>query len=200
MAFISTTPVNQASGDVQAMYAEDETSKGYVPNYTKVFSHRPQVMKAWGNLLGSIRSNLDLRRYELTTLAASRALHSSYCMLAHGTVLLKNGVAPDQLAAIADDFTHAGLSPLEVAIMAFADKIVRDATTVTADDIQGLRDHGLSDSEIFDVAATAAVRCFFSKLNDALGAEPDAIYLDIEEGLRQHLVIGRPIGVVAESH
>jgi alkylhydroperoxidase family enzyme len=121
-------------------------------------------------------------------------------MLAHGTVLLKNGVASDQLAAIAGDFTHAGLAPVEVAIMAFADKIVRDATTVTADDIQGLRDHDLSDTEIFDVAATAAVRCFFSKLNDALGAQPDTIFLELEEGLRQHLVIGRPIGDSEVEH
>jgi uncharacterized peroxidase-related enzyme len=193
MAFVSTVSEDQATGTVQEMYEGDRATRGYVPNYAKVFSHRPQVMGAWGNLLGSIRSNLELRRYELVTLAASRALRSSYCMLAHGSVLLNNGFSSKQLAAVADDYTQAGLTPVEVAIMAFAEQIVRDATAITADDIQRLRDLGLSDTEVFDVAATASARCFFSKLNDALGAEPDSAYLNLDPGLRQHLVIGRQI-------
>ncbi len=30
-------------------------------------------------------------------------------------------------------------------------------------DVQALRDHGFTDPEVFDIAATAAARCFFSK-------------------------------------
>src|SRR5688572_11326137 len=121
MAFIETMPVDQATGDVRAMYEHYQASLGYVPNYTKVFSQRPQVMDAWANLLASTRSHLDLRRYELITLAAARALRSSYCMLAHGTILQKQFYAPEQVTAIADDFANAGLAPGEVAMMAFAE-------------------------------------------------------------------------------
>jgi AhpD family alkylhydroperoxidase len=84
MAFIDGIAVAQASGDVGSMY---EKTQAVVPNYAKVFGHRPQVMSAWSGLLASIRANLDTRRYELITLAAARALRSSYCMLAHGSVL-----------------------------------------------------------------------------------------------------------------
>jgi hypothetical protein len=38
--------------------------------------------------MGSISANMDHRRYELATLAAARRLRSSYCMLAHGSVVL----------------------------------------------------------------------------------------------------------------
>lgn len=78
-------------------------------------------------------------------------------------------------------------------MMGFAEKIARDATLVTAEDTEGLRTHGFSDEEIFDIAAAASARCFFSKLLDALGAEPDAHYLGLEPRLRQALTVGRSI-------
>lgn len=193
MAFIATEPVSEAKGEVRTMYEKNQADLGYVPNYAKVFSHRPPTMAAWSNLSGTIRANLDPRRYELVTLAAARALRSSYCSLAHGTILNQKFYSSEQLTAIAADFTHADLAPVDIAIMSFAERIVYDAASVTTEDIEHLRQHGLSDREIFDIAAATAARCFFSKLLDALGAEPDAVYTNLDERLRQHLTVGRPI-------
>ena len=50
---------------------------------------------AWRQLNGAIKANMDLRRYELATVAAARRLRSSYCTLAHGSVLMDEFVAPD---------------------------------------------------------------------------------------------------------
>ena len=47
------------------MYARGQVRYGYVPNHTKLFGHRPGVWAGWEALLGSIRSNMDPRRYEL---------------------------------------------------------------------------------------------------------------------------------------
>ncbi|MFN8574703.1 MAG: peroxidase-related enzyme [Gemmatimonadaceae bacterium] len=204
MAFIQTVPVSDSTDDVRAMYAQSQKALGYVPNYAKLFSHRPAVMDAWGSLLRSIRSTLDTRRYELATMAAAHALRSSYCLLAHGTILSRDFYGPDQTTQIAHDFTRADLSPTDVAIMSFAERIARDATSVGAADIQQLRDYGLTDAEIFDVAAAAAVRCFFSKLLDALGAEPDSAFLSLDDHLRSELTVGRsisqmPVEVVSDE-
>ena len=193
MAFVDTIPVEQAAGDVRAMYERTQAALGYVPNYAKIFSHRPEVMAAWSGLLASIRGHLDTRRYELVTLAAARALRSSYCMLAHGSVLLQKFYSTEQMAAIAGDPATAELAPADVAMMAFAEKLARDASTISEADVRALREHGLTDPEIFDIAATAAARCFFSKLLDALGAEPDAAYDDLDDGLKRRLTPGRPI-------
>ncbi len=84
--------------------------------------------------------------------------------------------------------------------MKFAGQIARDATAITAGNIQALRDEGFTDAEIFDIAATAAARCFFSKLLDALGAEPDTAYLQLDEGLRQQLTVGRAISTEGDEH
>jgi uncharacterized peroxidase-related enzyme len=194
MAFVETTPVREASGDVRALYEQAQSRVGYVPNYTKLFSLHPEVNAAWTGLLGAVRSRMETRRYELITLAAARGLRSSYCMLAHGSILREKFFSAAQLAGIARDYGAApDLTPAEVAMMAYAEQIARDATRVTREDVDALRGHGFSEAEIFDIAASAAARCFFSKLLDALGAEPDAAYGELEEGLRRELVVGRAI-------
>jgi alkylhydroperoxidase family enzyme len=105
-------------------------------------------------------------------------------------------VAPDELAAIVSDHHDAGLDPVDVAVMDLADKVAQDATSVTQADVDGLRAHGLSDAEIFDVVAAAAARCFFSKVLDGVGAQPDAKYLELDAPLREALTVGRPIADV----
>lgn len=193
MAYIDTPAPETAPPATREMYEGAVEGHGYLPNMTRLFGHRPEVMAAWSALIHAIRGNMDLRRYELVTLAAARALRSSYCMLAHGTVLLQNGLAPDALRAIAEGSADTGLTEAERAIMAYAEKVVRDATAVTPGDIDALRAHGLSDAEIFDIAAAAAVRCFFSKTLDALGAQPDRSYAALAPDLRAVLTVGRPI-------
>lgn len=41
---------------------------------------------------------MDPRRYELATIAAARRLHSSYCTLAHGSVLIDKFLDADTCA------------------------------------------------------------------------------------------------------
>jgi hypothetical protein len=90
------------------------------------------------------------------------------------------------------------LDPTDAAIWRYARQIARDASQVTAADIETLRDtHGLSDAEIFDIAANAASRSFFTKLLDALGVDADRGFMDIEADLRQALTVGRPIAMHA---
>ena len=176
------------------LYEANQADWGFVPNYVKVHSRRPGVMKRWGALIGEIRGNMDGRRYELVTLATARALHNSYCMLAHsGRLMADHGASEAEATAICGDFRTAGLSDAEVAIMAFAEKVAGDATQITRRDVDALRAVGLSDTDIFDVAAAAAARCYFTKINDALGSEPDASFIELDDELRRALVVGRAI-------
>jgi alkylhydroperoxidase family enzyme len=142
---------------------------------------------------GVIKADMDLRRYELATLAAARRLRSSDCSLAHGPLLADQFLGPDTVRAIMSDYRAAGRDPVDVAVMDLAEKVVEDATAVTEADLDGLRALGLSDTEIFDIVVAAAARCFFSKVLDGIGARPDKKYAKLEPGLRDALTVGRPI-------
>jgi uncharacterized peroxidase-related enzyme len=163
------------------------------PNHLAAFAARPGILAAWQQLNGSIKESMDLRRYELATFAAAKRLRSSYCMLAHGGVLVEKFVEPDELRRIALDHRFAGLDDVDVAVMDLAEKVVADATSVTEDDIDRLRGFGLDDGEIVSVVCAAAARCFYSKTLDALGVQPDAGYASVEPEIREALVVGRPI-------
>ena len=197
MAYIETVQPDRAVDAVREQYERDRERLGYVPNYSRLFSLRPPVYATWRRLIGAISSPMDPRRYELVTLAAARALRTSYCMLAHGTVLRDRFYPPEVVQAIARDERGAGLDPVDLAVMALAAKVARDATSVTREDVEALRALGLADAEILDVVLAAAARSFFGKVLDALGAEPDPVYLELEPGLRDALTVGRPLAGAA---
>jgi alkylhydroperoxidase family enzyme len=113
-------------------------------------------------------------------------------MLAHGAVLRKNFFSAAEIIAIVQDFRTAGLSPEEVAIMAFVQKVTLQARQVTDQDYEALRGFGLADTEIQDIVLACAARNFFSKTLDSLNAAPDEVYRELEPELIQALSIGRP--------
>ena len=191
MTFIETATEDTA-GLVARLYAEDVADQGYVANSTQVFALRPEVLAGWAQLAGAIRAGMDLCRYELVTLAAACALRSTYCAMVHGRVLRDQFYDSETVRRIATDHTGAGLGEAEVAVMDFADLVARDATSIGPGDVERLRAHGLSDTDILDVALAAAARCFFSTVLDAMGAQADrALSEDLEPPLRAALTVGR---------
>jgi alkylhydroperoxidase/carboxymuconolactone decarboxylase family protein YurZ len=78
LSFIQTVPQEEASGLLKELYEADLEANGYIPNYARAFSLRPEVYAAWRALSGSIKRNMDLRRYELVTIAAAAKLRCSY--------------------------------------------------------------------------------------------------------------------------
>jgi len=196
MAFIETVPPAEAEGEVQAMYARSEAHYGYVPNYTKVFCHRPEILALWSRLLSEIQQPMGKRRFELVTFAAANALESSYCSLAHGQALTEFFSSGD-IRAIAANSLPEPLSEAEQAMTALSRKVALGASTVEAGDVEILKEHGLTDAEIFDIVAASAGRAFLSKLVEGLGADADAAFLDIESSLRESLTVGRSIDSAA---
>ena len=173
MSYIKTIAADQASGAVHDMYQHQEEHWGYVPNYAKSFSHRPEVLARWGRLLAEIRRPLDDRRFELATFAAAAYLKHTACSLAHGGILA-DMIGTDEAVAIAEGREAEVLPAVDTAIVRFARDIARDAGEVSAAQVDELRsEYGLDEGEIFDIAAAAAARCFFTKILDAVGSKPD---------------------------
>jgi alkylhydroperoxidase family enzyme len=169
--------------DDEEFAAADRRALGYTPNYNRLFARRPEVYAAWRGLNKAVRGGMDIRRYEIATVAAAETLRSSYCALAHGKVLLdKFGVRPGD-----------PLDDEERAVQELARKVAADAPAITQADVDRLRGLGLTDDDIFDVVLAAAARCFFSKTLDALGVQPDAAYRALEPDVREALTVGRPI-------
>ena len=188
--FLTPTTDDETAAAHQAATAQF----GFLPNWAMALGGRPAVLAAWNQLNTRIRDGMDRRRYELATIAAAQALRSTYCAIAHTWLLThKLGlVDPDELTPVLADPSHA--DPVDRAVMAFAAKVARAADTVTAEDVQGLRDLGLSDGDVLDVAFAAAARCFFATVLDAVGARADRELADaLGPQVTALLTVGRPV-------
>lgn len=192
MPYIRTTRPADADGAVREMYQRQQDYWGYVPNYAKVFSGRPEVMARWGRLIAEIRRPMSDRLFELVTFAASVELRHTACAIVHGHALTKY-VPPEDLVAILEGRYGDALAEADIAVIEFSRKVARDASRITEGDVAVLKKHGYADDDIFDIVATAAGRAFFTKVLDALGVEGDSPLLDIDPAFRQPLTLGRPL-------
>ena len=168
MSFIDTISPAQARSEVAAMYRRQQQAWGYVPNFAKVFCHRPEVMARWSALLAELKRPLDRRRLEMVTFVAAHQLGNSACALAHGR-MLREFFSDNEIVAMAEGLVDSLLPAAERAMLRYARLVARDA------------------------AALAAARSFFTKLLDAMGVLPDAPFAELPGPLRDVLAVGRPI-------
>jgi uncharacterized peroxidase-related enzyme len=196
MAFIDTIPDAEIDDQVRAMYERQASFWGFVPNYAKVFCYRPEIMGLWAQLQAGIKKSIaDKRRYELVTFAAANALRSTLCSLAHGKTLTE--FFPNEaVQAMAKGEAPADLTAAEAEMMKFARKVGRDASSVTREDVLRLKELGFSDAEVFDIAAAASARAFFSKLVESLGVAPEHSLLGLDQEFKRTMAVGRPLEFV----
>ncbi len=113
MAFIDILPTSSISDEVRAMYARQEAHWGFVPNYAKVFCHRPEIMGLWAQLQVGIKRHMTKRRFELITFVSATALRSTLCSLAHGRALMEFIPEEDVLAHCARRSAARSISAAE---------------------------------------------------------------------------------------
>jgi uncharacterized peroxidase-related enzyme len=189
--FLSEPP---AAGGAAAAYEKDRANDGYVWNFTRLWSWRPDLAAEFVGLRSGLMesSTLEHRDFAVLVAAAASALGDSYCSLAWG----------QKLAAVSDAETAAGviagelpeqLSERERALAAWARIVVRDPNATTEAEVERLRAAGLSDREIFEATLFVALRLAFSSVNDALGAAPDLQLADAApDAVRAAVTFGRP--------
>ena len=192
MAFIDIIPTSSISDEVRAMYARQEAHWGFVPNYAKVFCHRPEIMGLWAQLQVGIKRHMTKRRFELITFVSATALRSTLCSLAHGRALMEF-IPEEDVLALARGEAPASLSAAEAAMVAFARKVASDASSVHASDVEELKRHGFTDGEVFDISAAAAARAFWTKLVESLGVEAEPPFRAMSSTFRNALAVGRPL-------
>jgi uncharacterized peroxidase-related enzyme len=192
--FVEVPEESAVGGEAADWYERQRKAWGYLPNYAAAFATRPDVAEAWNTLNDAIRSHMDRRRYELVTIAAARAYRSTYCTAAHSKFLRDVCGDESTMRAVAAAPSGADLDAADRALVGFATHVADDASSITAADVQELRDHGLSDEEIVDVVLAASARAFFTKTLDALGVQADVQLGDtFDPAVREQLTVGRPI-------
>ncbi len=163
-----------ASPAVDAALAGELESNGYVMNLTRLWAWRQDVAEAFDETRTTLHGDGELtaRDESLLVTATAAARQDSYCSLAWGRRLATH-IGPEAAASVVAGGVE-GLDERARALVTWARSVVIDPNGTTADDVQSLRDAGLSERGVFEATTFIAFRLAFSTVNDALGAEPDA--------------------------
>jgi alkylhydroperoxidase family enzyme len=200
--FIRTISREEATGDLRDFY-DRGLANGVALPILEAWSLRPDVLEAWHALLLAIRSQMDERRYALVTTVAASRVKCTVCTLSSGVNSTKFFTV-DQIRELACGDDLSDLDPVDQAIAAFAERVALNAEEMTADEVEALRDLGLTDEEIFDIVLTVSYRLGWSTANDAIGYEPSEPFLErtgsqLGEDVAQALMVGRRYSVPAKT-
>lgn len=178
MAWIRTVSEDEATGPVKEQYQDDLDRLGFVMEATKAWSARPELTRAYFGFRGAVWATpgLTLRERRLVNLLVADRVRSTYCVLAYAALLDRELGGAEGIRAVLENYRRVGLSEREVAILDYAVAVALGHAR--EEHIARLRGVGLDDAAILDVAVTAALRLFGSRVYDALGVETDPFYLE----------------------
>ena len=191
MSFLAVPPVTP---EAQRMFDEDMAEQGFVANASRLWAYQPETFNGLFALLNAAAAPCALTQRQRGILIAATAstMRDSYCSLAWGTRLASTSDADTAAGVLRGDDSE--LTPPERSLAAWARRVAADPNATTSSDIDGLRDAGFSDEEIFAVTVFVALRIALSTVNDALGARPDAAYRDLAPAqVRAAVSYGRPL-------
>ena len=192
--FLNTVGPDEATGEIADIYAKEVASMGFLMEATRCWTTRPEVLPLFEHFSEGVKANfsLGMRGWRLITLIAAKQVPSTYCSHVYARTLARD-LGKQQVLAIQRDFRNAGLSAKDVAMLAYAEQVARDASRITANHIDALREHGFTDIEISDIALCASIRSFVSRFFDATGATPEPVFLDDDPEFRTAMTVDKPI-------
>lgn len=167
------------SETLQKLFAELETTLGFVPNVIRAFAWRePRFWKWWAhrNDLMTPSAGLSKADREMVAVVVSAANDCLYCMTSHGyavRVLLADPVTAERILL---DYHRAGLDARTLVMLDYAVKITRHPAACDLQDIERLRQHGFQDEDIWDIAEIAAMYNYTNRLASAAGWLPNPEY------------------------
>lgn len=82
--------------------------------------------------------------------------------------------AREFVAALAADFRSMDLSPADRAMLDYVSLLTERPSSVTAADVQRLREAGFDDRAIHDICAITGYYAFVNRIADGLGVELEA--------------------------
>jgi len=191
--YLRTIAEADATGRVAEIYAAQTTQLGFVMATAKSFTPRPDLLPIYTEFTDKIRAgfSLGIREWRLITFVVAKQVPSTYCSYVYGQQLIGDLGSKEAVLAVQRDFRTAGLSDRDVAMLAYAGQIARDASLIGQADIDHLRSVGFADQQICDIALCASFRCFVSRYFDAVGASPEEVYIDSDATFRQSLTVGK---------
>jgi alkylhydroperoxidase family enzyme len=154
MMLLRTVEPGQATGSVAKAYAAFDQA-GEVPLPIRLLSASPGLQERQLALVGYYMSHPRLGFALLTAIRYVAAELSSHdaCVAFNRGLLTRVGMSSEEIASLARGERAVALEEREAALLAFVRQALRAPQSVTAQEVEALRQLGWSDSDILDAVA-----------------------------------------------
>ena len=171
----TVTEIGLSDGELAEVYEHAPNAKGS-PYFATLALDLPALVERTGLFNNTMRSpggGSNAER-ELAATATSRINGCVYCASVHAQRYVQYAKRPEVMDRLLAEGVESPLDdPREQAIVDLSTKLTRDPSRLTPADLQPLRDAGLSDLDIYDIAQSAAMFAWANRLMQTLG---DAVY------------------------
>jgi uncharacterized peroxidase-related enzyme len=173
MARLSYVEKEGAGPEQEKILAQVMQKSGKIANIWKLWAHSPLTLETFMAFYKTLmmKGPLDAKLRELAYLKTSNINGCPYCANAHVKGGLKAGVTEQQIQEIDSYESSSAFSPVEKAVLHYADELTRTAKTSDAV-MQELKKY-LSEPQIVDLNLTVGVANLTNRFNMSLGTDPD---------------------------
>lgn len=152
---------------------------GMVPNVLQAYAFDIDKLNSFTAMYNDLMlggSALSKLEREMIAVAVSSVNKCYYCLVAHGAAVRSLSGDPALGEALVMNYKVAPIDARQMAMLDFAVKSTRDSGSITEADREGLRTHGLSDRDIFDVIAVTAFFNMTNRVASAMEMRPNDEY------------------------
>jgi len=165
--------------EIATLFEKCQAKLGLIPNVLVAYAHRPEKLAAFSAMYNDLMlgpSGLTKLEREMIAVLVSSKNACWYCQVAHGAAVRQYSGDPALGEAIVFNWRMADLEPRQRAMLAFAEKITGASHRIEEADRAALRAAGLTEEDIWDVAAVAAFFAMSNRMASAVGMQPNAEY------------------------
>jgi RNA polymerase sigma-70 factor (ECF subfamily) len=159
-----------------APFAVIQKSHGFIPNFFRAQTLRPDLLEAELEAVGRIllpEDALTRVQKECILLAVSAANLNSYCVAMHCNLLRGMGMSSEEGDQIAVDHHQSGLSEPDRALLDFAVKLGTRVSEFSCEDVVKLQSLGFTEEQILECEVVTALNNFANTIQMGLGIEYD---------------------------
>lgn len=177
MSYIRTIDESDATGELAEFYKRAGNPDGSVDNVMKIHALNPESLRVHFELyVQSMHRDSPLSRAEreMVAVTVSRINGCAYCRQHHLAGLKK--LLPEDRHRVADDLAvgrRTSLTAREQAMVEYAVKLTTNPQNMAEDDVQPLRDAGLDDRAILDLAQCIGYFNYVNRIVTGLGVSMD---------------------------
>ena len=160
-------------------FALCEEKLGLVPNVLRAYAHNIDKLNAFSAMYNDLmlgESGLSKLEREMIAVVVSAENRCFYCLVAHGAAVRELSGKPELGEALVMNYRVAELTPRARAMLDFAVKMTTDSAQMSEADRQALRNVGLSEVDIWDIAAVAGFYNMTNKMASAIDMRPNPEY------------------------